>query len=144
MRETNDTATGAPADDPAKPTQPTLANTPGVDGCSTPAPAAAMHTAPTPRTTRVTRTAYGNGARPCHLWCLSLHWTRLCAVCVTSPPASTAPRSTDCIGLKGQAAGKRDRRQRRAQPVAPCARTGLQSMAVAGGTPDEAAGSAPV
>eukprot|EP00965_Chrysotila_dentata_P068594 2266974-Pleurochrysis_carterae.AAC.1 len=63
-RETNHAATANPADDPARPTQPTLDNTPGVDNCSTPAPAAAMHANPTPRTTRVTRTAYGNGARP--------------------------------------------------------------------------------
>eukprot|EP00965_Chrysotila_dentata_P181408 5987640-Pleurochrysis_carterae.AAC.1 len=64
MRETNDVATANPADDPARPTQPTLANTPGLDGCNTPATAAAMHITATPRTTRVTRTAYGNGARP--------------------------------------------------------------------------------
>eukprot|EP00965_Chrysotila_dentata_P093953 3105011-Pleurochrysis_carterae.AAC.2 len=37
-RETNDAATAEPADDPARPTQPTLANTPGVDSCSTPPP----------------------------------------------------------------------------------------------------------
>eukprot|EP00965_Chrysotila_dentata_P013553 449562-Pleurochrysis_carterae.AAC.1 len=53
-----------------------------------------MHATPTPRTTRVTRTAHGNGARHCHLWCLSLHCTRLCAVCVPLPPARTAPLST--------------------------------------------------
>eukprot|EP00965_Chrysotila_dentata_P183289 6052679-Pleurochrysis_carterae.AAC.1 len=46
----------------SRPTQPTLANTPGVDSCSTPAPATAIHATPTPRTTRVTRTAYGNGS----------------------------------------------------------------------------------
>eukprot|EP00965_Chrysotila_dentata_P160815 5310764-Pleurochrysis_carterae.AAC.1 len=64
--------------------QPTLANTLGVNSCSTPALDAAMHDTPTPRTTHVTRTAYGNGARPCNLWCLRLHRTRLCAVCVLS------------------------------------------------------------
>eukprot|EP00965_Chrysotila_dentata_P136111 4499832-Pleurochrysis_carterae.AAC.1 len=62
-----------------------------------------MHATPTPKTTRVTRTAYGkNGARPGHLWCLmSLHCTRPCAVCVTSPPALTVPLSAHCIGLRG-------------------------------------------
>eukprot|EP00965_Chrysotila_dentata_P036757 1223483-Pleurochrysis_carterae.AAC.1 len=39
-----------------------------------------MHATPTPRTKRVTRTAYGNGARPGHLWCLSLQCTCPCAV----------------------------------------------------------------
>eukprot|EP00965_Chrysotila_dentata_P158149 5224950-Pleurochrysis_carterae.AAC.1 len=52
------------ADDIERPEQPTLANTPGTDCCSTPTSAAAMHANPTPRTTRVTRTAHGSGARP--------------------------------------------------------------------------------
>eukprot|EP00965_Chrysotila_dentata_P096314 3183001-Pleurochrysis_carterae.AAC.1 len=80
-----------------------------------------MHANPTPRTTRLTRTADGNGARPCHFWCLRPHRTRLCADCVPSEPVRTAPLSTHCTGLRGQAAGKCDRRQRRAQPVAPYA-----------------------
>eukprot|EP00965_Chrysotila_dentata_P105326 3478588-Pleurochrysis_carterae.AAC.1 len=80
-----------------------------------------MHATPTPKTKRVTRTAYGNGTRPCDLWCLRQHCTRLCAACVPSPPVRTAPLSTHCTGLRGQAAGKRDRRQRRTQPVAPYA-----------------------
>eukprot|EP00965_Chrysotila_dentata_P144932 4786078-Pleurochrysis_carterae.AAC.3 len=64
---------------PGTPTQPTLANTPGMDCFSTPASAAAMHATPTPRTTCVTHTACGSGVRPGHLWRLSLHCRRPCA-----------------------------------------------------------------
>eukprot|EP00965_Chrysotila_dentata_P041166 1365966-Pleurochrysis_carterae.AAC.1 len=39
-----------------------------------------------PRTTRVTRTTYGSGARPRRFWSQRLYRTRLCAVGVTSPP----------------------------------------------------------
>eukprot|EP00965_Chrysotila_dentata_P016123 534391-Pleurochrysis_carterae.AAC.1 len=46
----------------------TLANTPGMDSCNTPVSAAAMHANPTPRTTRVTRTAHDNGARLYRRW----------------------------------------------------------------------------
>eukprot|EP00965_Chrysotila_dentata_P175414 5789968-Pleurochrysis_carterae.AAC.2 len=60
-----------------------------------------MHATSKPRTTRVTRTAYGNGARPGHLWCLRLHYTRLWAVCVTSPPAHTAPLSAHALASGG-------------------------------------------
>eukprot|EP00965_Chrysotila_dentata_P220976 6192113-Pleurochrysis_carterae.AAC.2 len=52
-RETNNAATAPAANDQAA--QPTLACTPGLDSCST--PAAAIHATPAPRTTRVTRTA---------------------------------------------------------------------------------------
>eukprot|EP00965_Chrysotila_dentata_P184252 6083154-Pleurochrysis_carterae.AAC.1 len=45
-----------------------------------------MHATPMPRTTRVTRTAYGNGVRPHRLWSRRMYRTRLFAVCVTSPP----------------------------------------------------------
>eukprot|EP00965_Chrysotila_dentata_P084292 2783666-Pleurochrysis_carterae.AAC.1 len=73
-----------------------------------------MHATSTPRTTRVTRTAYDNGARLGHPFCLRLYCIRLCAVCVASPPARTEPLSAHCIGLMGHPAGERDRRQRRA------------------------------
>eukprot|EP00965_Chrysotila_dentata_P137206 4538287-Pleurochrysis_carterae.AAC.1 len=52
--------------------------------------------------TRVTRAAYGNGARPCHLRCLSMHRTRLCAVCVPSLPARTAPLSNNALASGGK------------------------------------------
>eukprot|EP00965_Chrysotila_dentata_P177338 5857076-Pleurochrysis_carterae.AAC.1 len=93
--------------------QPTLANTPGLAGCSTPAPAVAMLTTPTPTSTRVTRTADGNGGRP------PANATGRCDALNPSPCTLTpTPLSLPC--------------------------TCLQSRAVAGGTPDEAAGSAPV
>eukprot|EP00965_Chrysotila_dentata_P054660 1814700-Pleurochrysis_carterae.AAC.1 len=71
-----------------------------------------MHATSTPRTTRLTCIAYGNGAHPGHLWCLRLHCTRPYAVCVTSPPEHAGPLSAHCIGLTGHAAGERDRWQR--------------------------------
>eukprot|EP00965_Chrysotila_dentata_P047287 1569465-Pleurochrysis_carterae.AAC.1 len=45
-----------------------------------------MHATPMPRTTRVTRTVYGNGARPHRHWSRRMYRTRPCAVCVTPPP----------------------------------------------------------
>eukprot|EP00965_Chrysotila_dentata_P033083 1101971-Pleurochrysis_carterae.AAC.1 len=51
-RGSNGAAAAERLDDPATPTRPTLANTPGVDCCITPASAAAMHATRTPRTTR--------------------------------------------------------------------------------------------
>eukprot|EP00965_Chrysotila_dentata_P175381 5788624-Pleurochrysis_carterae.AAC.1 len=62
MREPNDAAPVPLADNTARPEQPTLANTPGMDSCSTLVSVAAMHTTPTPRMTRATRAAHGNGA----------------------------------------------------------------------------------
>eukprot|EP00965_Chrysotila_dentata_P225055 6194541-Pleurochrysis_carterae.AAC.2 len=59
----------------------TLANTPGMDSCSTSAPAAAMHATPMPRTTRVTRKAHGSGARAHHKWCMCPLRTRPRAAC---------------------------------------------------------------
>eukprot|EP00965_Chrysotila_dentata_P150822 4983652-Pleurochrysis_carterae.AAC.1 len=60
-REPNGAATAPLADDLARPEQPSkLANTPGMNSCSTPVSAAAVQATPTPRTTRVTRAAHGN------------------------------------------------------------------------------------
>eukprot|EP00965_Chrysotila_dentata_P043723 1453820-Pleurochrysis_carterae.AAC.2 len=86
-REPNGAATTPLADhDTARPGQPSLVFTPGVDSCSKPASVAAMHNTPTPRTTRVTRTAHGDGARPHRSWFLVALKLRLHAVCVPSPP----------------------------------------------------------
>eukprot|EP00965_Chrysotila_dentata_P041633 1380749-Pleurochrysis_carterae.AAC.1 len=77
MREPNAAANAPLSDDVARPEQLTLANTPGMDSCITPASAAALHANPTPRTTRVTRTAHGNGARSHHRWCFGRSALRL-------------------------------------------------------------------
>eukprot|EP00965_Chrysotila_dentata_P259287 6213509-Pleurochrysis_carterae.AAC.1 len=66
--------------------------------------------------TRETHTAHGNGARPHSRWCFGRTARRLYAICAPSPPARTAPLSAHCKGLRGQAVGERNRRQRRAQP----------------------------
>eukprot|EP00965_Chrysotila_dentata_P146877 4849378-Pleurochrysis_carterae.AAC.1 len=88
--------------------------------CSTPAPSAATNATPTPRTTRVTRTACGNGARPCHLPPvpeLALHTPLRCLGDLTARPHGASEHALHWP--RRQAAGERDRRQRRAQPVAP-------------------------
>eukprot|EP00965_Chrysotila_dentata_P039818 1322774-Pleurochrysis_carterae.AAC.2 len=92
-----------------------------MDSCSTPASAAAMHATPMPKKTRVTRTAHGNGVRPHQLWCLHLHCIRPNAVCVPSPPAPHGASEHASHWLQGaaHAAGERDRRQQRADRVAP-------------------------
>eukprot|EP00965_Chrysotila_dentata_P101000 3336407-Pleurochrysis_carterae.AAC.5 len=100
-RETNDAANAPLADDViARPEQPRLANTPGMDSCSTPASAAAMHATPTPRMTRVTRTAHGNGARPHYRWLFGRTALRFYVVCVPSTPVCTAPLSAHCKDLR--------------------------------------------
>eukprot|EP00965_Chrysotila_dentata_P097157 3211213-Pleurochrysis_carterae.AAC.1 len=78
-----------------------------------------MHATPMPRTTRVTRTEYGNGARPHRPWSRRMHRTRPCAVVCPHRFLRAAPLSTHCIGRSGQPAGERARRQRCAQRVVP-------------------------
>eukprot|EP00965_Chrysotila_dentata_P095466 3155273-Pleurochrysis_carterae.AAC.1 len=124
-----------------------------MDSCSTPASAAAMHANPTPRTTRVTHTARATvRASTVGGVLVALHSAFMLFACPQRRPVRTAPLSAHCNGLRGQAAGERDRRQRRAQTVAPYTltptpvllpRTGLQSRDIDGGTPNEAVGSAP-
>eukprot|EP00965_Chrysotila_dentata_P079880 2634484-Pleurochrysis_carterae.AAC.2 len=91
-----------------------------MDSCSTPASAAAMHATSMPRTTRVTRTAHGNGASAPSIDGACAR-TTFAFMLFARPRRSlrTAPLSTHCTGLRGHAAGERDRRQRRAQRVAP-------------------------
>eukprot|EP00965_Chrysotila_dentata_P078581 2589689-Pleurochrysis_carterae.AAC.1 len=73
-----------------------------MDSCSTPASAAAMHANLTPRTTRVTHTAHGDGARPHRRWCSGRTALRLHGVCVPSPPVRTAPLSAHCMASGGK------------------------------------------